>query len=53
MLKNVKQNIEIFYNIYSDMINNYENEKTNYDIIMSLNNLDSNQIMKEIKDVIF
>ena len=34
------------------MLNNYENEKTNYQIITSLNNMNNSHLMKEIKDII-
>ena len=50
-LNNVKENIETLYNIYSEMINKYDDKYRNYEIFMSLNTINNNQILNDIKDI--
>ena len=48
---NVEDNLKILYNIYNDMLNQYSNNFRSYEIFMSLNNINTNNIMKELKDI--
>ena len=50
-LNKIIQNIEIYYNTYFDMINNYENIIRNYEIIQSLNEMNNNIIIKDIEEI--
>ena len=47
----LKENLEVLYNIYYEMINNYQNKYRNYEIIMSLNSIDENIIIKNLKKI--
>ena len=50
-LNNVKENIEILYQIYYDMINKYEDKYRNYEIFMSLESIKKNSIIKKIRSI--
>ena len=50
-LNKLKENLEILYNIYYEMINKYEDKYRNYEIIMSLNSIDDNIIIKDLKEI--
>ena len=50
-LNNVKENIEILYNIYSDMLHKYEDKYRNYEIFMSLENINNNNIINDLKRI--
>ena len=43
--------MEILYNIYYDMINNYEDKYRNYDILRSLNSIYDNSIIDDLKKI--
>ena len=46
------ENMEIYYNIYNDMINNYENKNINYNLIQNIKLINNNSVMKDINQVI-
>ena len=48
-LNDVKDKIEILYNIYNDMINNFDDKYRNYEIFASLNSIDNNSIIDDLK----
>ena len=50
-LNNVKENFEILYQIYDEMINNYEDKYRNYEIFTSLNTINDNKIIQDIKNI--
>ena len=50
-LSNVKDNIELLFNIYNDMVSNYEENYRNYEIFLSLDNISNNRIIKEIERI--
>ena len=50
-LNNVKENLEKLYNIYSEMINKYDDQYRNYEIFMSLNTINNNIIINDIKEI--
>ena len=54
-INKVKENMEIYYNIYNDMLNNFLNKNRNYELIQNLNEITANNhnISKDIKIVIF
>ena len=47
-INNVKENLEILYHIYDEMINKYEDKYRNYEMIMSLNSIDDNILIKNL-----
>ena len=49
-LKKVKENMKIYYNIYHNMINNYEVKNRSYNILNNLNEINNN-IIKDIKKI--
>ena len=49
-LKKVKENMMIYYNIYNNMINNYEIKNRNYNILKNINEINNN-IIKDIKEI--
>ena len=52
ILNKTKKNMEYYYNIIENMINNYDNQKLNYEIIYNLRNIFNNNINEDIKNVI-
>jgi hypothetical protein len=50
-LLNIRENIEILYNIYHDMVSQYEDHCRNYEIFISLGNFENNKIIKEIETI--
>jgi len=46
------ENIEYYYSILNDIINNYNKKKVNYEILYSINNIYNNNILKDIDDII-
>ena len=48
---NVKENIEKIYQIYSDMINKYDDKYRNYELFKSLNNVNDNTIIEDLKRI--
>ena len=50
-LINVKEKIEILYNIYYNMINNYDDKYRNYEIFTSLNSIKNNSIINDLKNI--
>ena len=52
ILNDVKKKINIYYKIYEDMINNYNNKKRNYEIIYNLIQLQNNKIQDELNKII-
>ena len=50
-MNKLKENFEILYSIYYEMINKYEDKYRNYEIIMSLNSIDDNIIIKNLKEI--
>ena len=50
-INSVKENLEILYNIYYEMINKYEDKYRNYEIIMSLNSIDDNILINDLKEI--
>ena len=46
-LNNVKNNLEMLYDIYNDMIDKYEDKYRNYEIFMSLDCINKNNIINE------
>ena len=46
------ENMEYFYNISNDIINNYDNKKINYEILYNINNIFNNNIIKDINYII-
>ena len=45
----VKENIEMIYKIYYEMVIKYEDKNRNYEIFMSLNDIKNSNVMKELK----
>ena len=52
-MNKVKQNFENLYKIYYDMVDKYDDGKRNYEIIMSLNNIKNNNILKDLETINF
>ena len=50
-LVNIRDNVEILYNIYHDMVSQYEDHCRNYEVFMSLENIANNKINKEIEKI--
>ena len=50
-MNKVKQNFEKLYKIYYDMVDKYDDGKRNYEIIMSLNNINNNNIMNDLENI--
>ena len=50
-MNKVKQNFEKLYKIYYDMVDKYDDGKRNYEIIMSLNNINNNNILKDLETI--
>ena len=51
-LNEVTNKINIYYKIYEDMINNYDNKNRNYEIIYNINQFKDNNIEKELTKII-
>ena len=47
-LNKVKENIEVYYKIYNDMINNYENQYRNYQLLKNLNQMNNSIILENL-----
>ena len=47
-LNNIKNNIEILYNIYNNIIEKYNDKYINYELLMTINNIN---IINEIKEI--
>jgi len=52
ILKEVKENMNIYYKIKEDIINNYNNKNRNYEILFNLNKIKENNIIKELENII-
>ena len=54
-MNKIKESMEIYYNIYKDMINNFLNKNINYELIQNLNEItaSNHKISKDIKIIIF
>ena len=53
ILNDVKDKINIYYRIYEDMVNNYDNKNRNYEIIYNINQIqNNNNIIDELKKII-
>ena len=50
-MNKVKQNFEKLYKIYYDMVDKYDDGKRNYEIIMSLNNINNNNILQDLETI--
>ena len=50
-LNNVKEKFEILYNIYYNMINNYDDKFRNYEIFTNLNSINNNKIIEDLKKI--
>lgn len=50
-LNNVKENIEILYKIYYEMITKFDDRKRNYEAFMSLNSINNNIVFQNIQQV--
>ena len=46
------KNIEYCYNLNKNLINNFEKEKINYEILHNINNIKINDIIKDINEII-
>ena len=51
-LNEVSNKINIYYKIYEDMINNYDNKNRNYETIYNINQMQNNNIGEELKKII-
>ena len=55
MLKEVKENINLYYKINEDIINNYNIKNRNYEILLNIKNINKlkdNSILKELENII-
>ena len=52
ILNDVMNKINIYSKIIEDMINNYDNKKTNYEIIFNLNQIQKNNVINELNEII-
>ena len=50
ILNKVKDNIEIYYNIFLNIMNNYGKER-NYEILYNINEINNNQLLETIKEI--
>ena len=50
-MNKIKENMEIYYNLYYEMIDNFDNKNRNYELIQNLNEINSNRIQKISKDI--
>ena len=51
-LNRVIENINIYYKINENMINNYNKDKINYEILYNIKNIENNNIIKDIDNII-
>ena len=51
-LKKIVENMNIYYNIYNDILINYENNKRNYNILSNISNINNHvdDVIRELKD---
>ena len=47
-----KENINKFYAIYTDIIKNVDTNNINYEILSNLNEINNNQVIKDIKNIV-
>ena len=52
IFKNIKMNLEKYYIINNNIMNNYNVRNRNYEIFKNLNNINNNKIMNDLKDII-
>ena len=52
MLNKTYENLEIYYNLNYDLLQNFELQKRNYQILSNLNNIKKNIQIKEIDEFI-
>ena len=52
MLKKISENMEIYYNINNELLNNYELQKRNYHILKNVNFIKTNIKINDIEDII-
>ena len=50
-LNQYKENINNFYSIYNDVINNVDNKNRNYEILNNIIEVNNNNIIKDIKNI--
>ena len=50
-LNNVKENLELLYNIYYNMVEKYEDKFRNYEVFQSLNYINDNEIQKDLERI--
>ena len=50
ILNKVKDNIEIYYNIFLNIINNYGKDR-NYEILHNINEIKNNKLLEIIKEI--
>jgi len=50
-LNKVKDNLNIYYNIKKDLINNYDNKNRNYEIMQNLKEINNDSIFDEINKI--
>ena len=50
-LNNVRNNMEILYKIINNMVEKYDEKYLNYEILMTLNNINNNKIIDDIKRI--
>ena len=48
----VKDNMEIYYQLYNDIINNYDEDNTNMEFLQNLNDINNDNIVEEINHII-
>ena len=51
-LKKLIENFDILYNISENVINNYNENKMNYEMFININNIINNDILKDINNII-
>ena len=52
ILNSVIENMEIYYKINSDFLDNYDEKNRNYQILMNLNEINSNDIINDLNQII-
>ena len=50
-LNKVIENMDIYYNIYNNIINNYEKKNRNYEILQNINEIRNDNIINEINNI--
>jgi hypothetical protein len=51
-LNKVKENMEIYYNIYNNIFMSYDEKNKNYEILQNLNEINNDNIVEEINHII-